>query len=153
MEKDKRFDFTFGRFGFGYEECNGTDSCCSEKSEENEDNNEEFEIEKAVMTSRLWIEYGKMLNNLIVDGADVSITNCLDDDENDVYSHSYSGEEFASPYLAMKDLYFRQYLEVDDYTDFPLNLDGETLDKLYLISDKEGITLDELVIRILKEMV
>jgi hypothetical protein len=113
----------------------------------------EEEIEQEVMTARMWIEYGKMHNNLVMEGEDVSISNELNDDGNDVYLNSYTDTEHPNPYLAMKEIYFMLYLEKEDCVDFALCLDDATTRELYSVADQRGIIVDELVVEILDNFI
>jgi len=111
-------------------------------------------IEDEVMTARMWIEYGKMHNNLVMEGFDPTIGYFPENDENDAhYEHEYSYDKFPNPYLAMKDLYFTEYLDQKDYVDVKMDLNPNLLEFLHFVSDKDGVTVDEVVNKMISEVI
>jgi hypothetical protein len=120
--------------------------------------------ENEIMTGRKWIEIGKMINNLAVEGWEFQLENSLnengdmmysvalfdtdDDNENGIYD---SYDTYPTPYEAMKVMYFEHFLEMDG-EDICIDLPPDVSEQLYSIADKEGITIDEVVCNILKDM-
>ena len=95
------------------------------------------------MNDRMWKEFGKMWDNMEAEGIEFSLV-CYPTPED---------EEYVSPYKALKDVYFKKYLGMNNYTDLELELDDETLKLLYKTADIQHITIDELVINILKDFI
>ena len=115
-----------------------------------------------IMTGRMWVEFGKMYNAIVSEGYDV-IVETVRENFNTFYSISVwdglhmvdeSGDvvEYLNPYIALKELYFRGYLGIKEWEDIPLDFDNEELDSLYKLADQEGITIDEFIINVIKEM-
>lgn len=117
--------------------------------------------QEEIMTARNWVEFGKMFNNMTVDGlyVDLISTNTYEDNEFVIYYINLSNDEedwnneefgFKSPYLAIKHAYFEYFLEIES-ENIQLDIPDEQLSELYKIADKEGITIDEVVIRMLQK--
>ena len=126
------------------------------------------------MNQRDWIEFGKMYERVVASGYKVSLVNdgdkfCVIFNLLTVESLPESSsvkviqkattskvEWFDTPYLAMKFQYFNYYLDEygygKRYEDVSVDIDDETYNKLCVLSDEKGITLDELVSQVLEEI-
>lgn len=92
------------------------------------------------MDKREWIEIGKMWENMRDKGIQ--------------FLHYYDISSFEEyPYKTIKDVYFTEYLGIEEFEDFTFECDEKLLDKLYEIADNQGITVDEVVINCLKDMI
>lgn len=115
-----------------------------------------------VMDARAWIEFGKMFNNMIVEGWEVDIESSVINDSTTTFGYFvydpktdsiYENSYFLSPYLAIKEVYFRFFLDQPNNVDVLLNLEKDIEDEMYLQADKLGITVDEFVVNVLKEQI
>lgn len=128
--------------------------CTSECSNCECSSQEQFENE--IMTGRKWVEFGKMLNNMTIEGINVSLMSYFDKEGTITYyidSDLGCSDDYLTPYSAIKEIYFGEFLEFEELEDMNLDLPPELEEELYVQSDKEGITIDELVIRILTETI
>lgn len=116
--------------------------------------------ENEIMDARKWIEFGKMFNNMVQEGWEVSLDSLVIGDQTTVYNVcavndegellEYNGDH-DSPYLAIKDFYFHYFFD-EEMDSIEFNLPDVDLEKLYNMSDKEGITIDEMIGKILMEI-
>jgi len=112
------------------------------------------EVEKMSMTSRKWIEFGKMWNNFETNDYYIVLESFNDNlyiisvtDENGVITKV----EGVTPYAAIKDLYFKEFLKNSDYQEFEFDFLPKDLQEMERIADEEGVTVDEVFARILKQ--
>ena len=129
-------------------ECQEPCTDCSCSSQE--------QYEEEIMSGRKWIEFGKMFNNMVIEGIEVELLSTQQDDGTITYyidSELGYSDDYLTPYAAIKEIYFGEFLGFEELEDINLDLPPELEEELYVQSDKEGITIDELVIRILTETI
>ena len=116
---------------------------------------QDCEIEKEVMTSRKWIEFGKMYNNLSAAGINLYMENRSFNDCLITMYDTDTGFEYTSyginPYETIHKIYFDKFLDMTESVN--LDMSENELHTLYEAADKEGITIDEFVTKVLSEFI
>lgn len=100
-------------------------------------------------TERKWLEFGKMWDAMSEDcnitfGVQFTPTNSGFDDND--------GKDDTA-YECLKKQYFEEYLEIFDSERINLDLTEKLSEELYAIADKEGVTVDEVVMNILNDYI
>jgi hypothetical protein len=114
---------------------------------------------KEIMDARKWIEFGKMFNNMIQEGWEVVLDSEFGE-TGTVYSVNmftpkeefYDSEQYITPYEAIKVMYFKYFLGESDTVETQLDLGTDCIEVLCEIADKDGITVDEVIVNILKQL-
>jgi len=113
-----------------------------------------------IMDARAWIEFGKMYNCMTQAGFEVELLCEHTYTDYSISAFDTNTEEyvetdcdiFTTPYLAIKDFYFKYFLKNEEFCDQLVYITNQDLNNLYLESDRLGVPVEEYVIEILREL-
>jgi hypothetical protein len=122
---------------------------------------ESINVDAAVMTGRMWIEFGKMFNAISSEGYEIVIESFIKEPYVSAFVATVFGDgalmgesdEYLNPYAALKELYFTGYLGIKEWEDITLDFENEELQILCEVADKEGITIDEFMMNAIQELI
>lgn len=108
------------------------------------------------MCARRWVEFGKMFNNIVTQSDFEIMVESWDRPAGIRYTAQLStandcfeSDEHVSPYLALKQVYFRDFLGQTATEDIALDFSDDQLEDLYVLADKDGVTIDEKICELL----
>jgi hypothetical protein len=138
------------------------EKCLSQVIAERKAEDERRENEE-VMDARKWIEFGKMFNAMETEGWYLELVSFNDHEINEYDFEVYDeygddlvpchNHRFQTPYAAIKHAYFTVYKNEPDYTDLQLDIEPGDLKRIQKMADDNGITVDEVIINILKDAI